>query len=274
MEVYSYFLLIENEVHEEEVVDGHERYGIDEAPGVQEALKVIILFVLFDVLLQFVHVEVALGMPELVLVVYHVIHRVLPIKAPVQIEFSSLEGLVINQRKDVRVGDRSVDHLLPQGLIHVLLEKQVVHSVEKRWIVKTRGNGIKLLLESLVKFWVPNTSDPIGVHQMGQISVAEGVQRLEYSGLKCEESLVLPIHPVLLAVYEGSQDVRYMVDIELPSLMKEQGPLLNAPKNPLKLTRLEEVESLSETSKMIGIEKTICLDYFLQVSFVMRKQLV
>ena len=95
-------------MHKEEVVDGHERDGVDEAAGVEEGLELIVSLVLLDVLLQFVHVEVSLSVPLLFLEQVQVLELILPCEAPVKIVLSCLEWSVVDNGKDVRVGNGGI----------------------------------------------------------------------------------------------------------------------------------------------------------------------
>lgn len=109
VEVNGDLLLVEDEVHKEEVVDGHERDGVDEAAGVEEGLELIVSLVLLDVLLQFVHVEVSFSVPLLFLEQLQVLELILPCEAPVKIVLSCLEWSVVDNGKDVRVGNGGID---------------------------------------------------------------------------------------------------------------------------------------------------------------------
>ncbi len=96
VEVDGDLLFIENEVQEEQIVLGHKRDWIDEAAAVQESLEIVVLLVLLDLFFKLVDIEVALGMPELLLKILHPLEHVLTSEAGIKNVLSCLEGLIVN----------------------------------------------------------------------------------------------------------------------------------------------------------------------------------
>lgn len=241
MEVDGDLLLVEHVVKQEEIVHGHERYGVDEAASVQERFEVVVLLVLLYVVFKFVDVKVALSMPVLVLEIVHVCKGVFPCEAAVQVEIGCLKGAVVDDWEDVRVRNSRVNYLLPHTAISVLGEEEIVDSVEESRVVQARRDLIELLFKSLVKLGVADCTHPVSIHQMSGVPIRYTLKVLQDCRLELEEGLVSAAHSILLTVSEGAQQVRYVINVELALLVEVEGALLYTPEDALKVLGLQDV---------------------------------
>jgi hypothetical protein len=104
-------------------MNSHERYRINEALDIKEALEVIVLGVLLNVFFKFVGIEVSFRMPVLILEILHVCNFLLTCELSTKIEPCSLERSVIDNREYVWVGNGGIDNLLPETSVGRLSEK-------------------------------------------------------------------------------------------------------------------------------------------------------
>ena len=131
VEIYCDLLLGEGEVQEEQIVHSHERDWVDEALRIKVTLKVVVFVVALDVLFKFVHVEVSLGKPLLILEVLHIRNGVLSCKTRLHIESGRFEGSVVDNGEDIGIAISGIHDLLPMVAVRVLSEKQIVDGVEQ-----------------------------------------------------------------------------------------------------------------------------------------------
>jgi hypothetical protein len=73
MVVDGNLLVLEDEMHQEKIVNGQERHRVYKASRVQEPFELVVSLVALDILLQLVYIEVAFRMPQFVLELGNVI---------------------------------------------------------------------------------------------------------------------------------------------------------------------------------------------------------
>ena len=69
-------------------------------------------------------------MPLLLFELTHSINCFFPREAAIKVVFSSFERSIIDYGKDVGVVAGSIDNLLPQGLVLIFREQQIINRVE------------------------------------------------------------------------------------------------------------------------------------------------
>ena len=104
-----------------------------------------------------------------------------------------------------------------------------------------------------MKLGVAEATDTIGVEDVRQISVWDGVNVGDNDGLEGSESFVLATHFVLLGATEGSQDVGDMVSVERTFFGKLVRASFNSPKDILKVTHSHHIEGLSQSSELLSV---------------------
>jgi len=103
VEVNSDLLIIENVMHHEKVVHGHEGDRVDKALSIKETLKVVVLFFLLNVTLKLVDIKVSLGVPLLVLKVLHVGNDIFTSELSFHVISSCFERSIVYNGKNISV---------------------------------------------------------------------------------------------------------------------------------------------------------------------------
>ena len=144
MIIYGDFLLEEYVVKVEHVRYGRERHWVHVAVPGQERLELHVLLVRLKVVVKFAYVEVLLGIVELV----HVVVQIPFWEALLQPKLTCFERPVVDKGQHFSLGSSVINYFLPHNFISRLCEKQVVDSIEHRWIVKSISNNLETFFES------------------------------------------------------------------------------------------------------------------------------
>ena len=126
------FLVMEDVVQIEEILDRDEDAGVHIAVARQEGLELRVCYVGMVKIIQFYDRKVLLCMVELVDVVLQVPLR----EALSQEQLAGLERLVVDYRQDFFLFGHVIDDFPPNLLVFALSEEHVVHCVEHTGVVE------------------------------------------------------------------------------------------------------------------------------------------
>ena len=131
MVLHSNFLLMENVMQIKQIVERHEINWVDQTLLIQESFHLKILVVLNSLIVELNLVEISFSIVEFVNVILEIqlgqlVH---------QEKSGELERLVVGYWQNFFLGQGALDHVLPDCLVGVVSEHQVVDQVGQSWVV-------------------------------------------------------------------------------------------------------------------------------------------
>ena len=266
----AYFLVVENEMHVEQIMQSHEENWVNKDFLIQVCFNFHKVSILKSVVIELNLIEVPLCVIKFINILSDVPLR----EVVLQEEPRKLEGLVISNWQDVVLMKRRVHHMLPDLAVSIFPEHHVVVHVENGGVIK-KDTLINELLNPFVKGFVElgvsGVSDRIRVEHMGKVPRRKVRDLVDDGWLQMDEELFRSCHFVLLALRESSQDIGDIVHIQSPwNLHKLMDSILNPPPDVLKLNALEQVHSLCQSCDTLTVE---VLGGFTEVMLIMGEQL-